>query len=362
MALKLDILANTRQLVGEMKKAEASVEDISDALDDLIRDGDKAGDKLEDSFRDAVREVKKLDDAARDATKGVGKSFDKAGKDVEKFGDKARDELRDSAREGAQSFSGEFTDVQDVLQETVANLGPAGIAGAAIIGAVVSTATAAVEAWNEKIDGIKEATADMWQEAAAEGQAFIDGEAIRAEAHRILWDDTYKEELETAERAGIKRSDFALALAEGEGEAFDRVHQQFMDAKDAEAEKAKDTAVNIQNAGLEGFRQETAFAGQIGKTISVLDEKAKSVEYNRQVARDAAEATRTYEEDERRQYEHTADVHRQAQDRIRSDASKPVVTRFVADTSALDRAIRNYQPPTIHIPGRIVDKFGREIY
>lgn len=154
MALKLDVLANTRQFVQEMKKAGASSEDVTDALDELARQGDKDLEKVEDSLKEVARAAKT--------------SGDKVGRGLKDGFDEAKDEAKSSGKEAAASFDGSFESVADFVQETLANafegFGPigaaAGIAIAATLGAVMASA---VEA-QEKLQEAREAAGELAQE------------------------------------------------------------------------------------------------------------------------------------------------------------------------------------------------------
>lgn len=302
MALKLDILANASDLIRNMKKAGDSVEDVSDALDDLAKDGGRDGDKLERTFKELSRAGSR---AADDIGDDMRRGFRRAEQSAEKFSTRAKDELQDSAREGAASFSGELSDIPDVLQEATANLGPAGIAGGAIIGAIGAVALASVEEWNEKIDGIKQATADAWQAAAEEGQAFLDKDAVLAEAHRINWDKAYDEQRRAAEQAGVDAADLAIALATGEGEVFDRVHRQIMDARQEEIDKAREAMTASVDGNVAIQDSVTSVNSELARTVTVLDEKKKATEDAKERAQESADIEATLQQKTRGEVEKT---------------------------------------------------------
>lgn len=304
------------------------VEDAAKALDDLGDEGKESGRKLEDALRDASR-----------ATENLDRSIEKSGANVEKFGSNARDELRDSAREGVASWNGEMSDIGDVLQEASANLGPAGMAGAAVIGALGAVATAAVEAWNEKVQGIKDATADMWQSAAEEGQAFIDGEAVRAEAQRIIWDEAYEENMRAAESAGVSRAEFAIALAQGEGEAFDRVHQQIMDAR-AEEQAAASASLQASTDGNVALQDATAVVNsELARTVSILDEKAAATDRNKGKAQEAAAAEQLLEEETRAQIDRTASAAQKRYEGLAAQFATPLSMTIGVDDTPVSAAL-----------------------
>ena len=345
--ISINLLSNVREAVRGVDDVADALGDAQDRLHDLTKEGDTATDRMADDFREFGRKAEREADAVKDAMRqafkdgraAVKDSTDDATKDVKKFGDTAKDELRDSAREGAQSFTGEFSDVQDVLQETVANLGPAGIVGAAAIGAIIATATASVEAWDEKIQGIKDATAEMWSQAAAEGQAYLDQDAIQAEAHRVLWDEAYDAEFKAAQEAGIKKSDLALAIAEGEGEAYDRVHQQLkdqlkerLDFEFQHADKFREMSATEQ---AEYSRTTQALSG----VVQELDAKAKAVENGKQKAQEAQEISNTLHQQERDQIERTNKAAQERYEGLAELYGHPIKAKVEVevDTSAWDR-------------------------
>jgi len=322
MPIRIDFLSNVRDLLRGVDDTERAFDDVADSLDDVVRDGDRATDRLERSFKDVA-------DASRDAGRDIGRNMDDGFDRAKRRADEFKDEAKQSGKEAAASFSGEFDDVTDYVQEVVAQgLGPAGIAGAAIIGAIGAAATAAVEEWNEKIEGIRDATAEMWAAAAAEGQTFIETEAIRAEAHRILWDKAYEENLRAAEEAGVSRVDFAVAAAQGEGDVFDRVHKQILDAREAE----KQAAIDSMNAGVDGNvaiqDAVTSVNSELARTVTILDEKAKATEENKQKAREAAAVTKQLEEEERAQIQRTRDADQKRYEAMAERYSKPIKAKI----------------------------------
>lgn len=330
------------------------VEDAERALEEL---GDSGGpEQLERDLKDAQDATEKLAAETKDTARTIERSYHDARQGIKKgIGaglDEAKDEARQSGREAAASFSGEFDDVTDFVQETVANgLGPAGIAGAAVIGAVVATATAAVEDWDEKIQGIKDATAAMWQEAAEGGQTFLDAASIQSEAYRLLWDETYKDQFEAAEKAGIKRSELALALAQGEGEAFERVTamlgEAFRDRQRAGSVYG-DTLKEQGDAARAAAERE---AGALGATLGLLSEKQKQVELNKQLTREAAEVTKLSEQQQREQTARTFDAAQSRYEALAELYSKPIKT--TVDVEVNDRTVGQVERIVQRINGRI---------
>lgn len=346
--ISINVLSNVREAVRGAEDVADVIDEVSDALNDLTKEGDQATDRMADDFKDfskkAEREADAVKDAMRQAFKdgraAVKDSTDDATKDVKKFGDTAKDEFRDSAREGAASFSGEFSDVTDVFQEVAANLGPAGIVGGVIIGSVLSVATAAVEKWNEKIKGIQDATAEMWAAAAEEGQKYVDGEAIRSEAIAKLHDDAFKADFETAEEYGVKRSDLAIALAEGEGETYERVFQQLNDARDEQLRKQNEYYDNAEKGQQTVVRLNTGEVLSLDGVIGTLDEKSKAVENGKRLSQDAQAVSDQLHQQERDQINRTADA---AKSRYEAIAREKYNIKVGLD----DSAVRGWVPPKL---------------
>ena len=173
MAFKLSLVADVRPWLKGTADVEKSLDDLAGGLDDLARDtkqsADKAGDQLERKFSDAFDAVKKesrtasrkLGDDIKDGTKEAGEGFDDL-----------KDEANQSAKEAAASFTGEFEDVADYIQEVLAQalsgFGPmgaaAGIAAAAGVGILIGElqksaekAKEATEAADDLADELNEA-------------------------------------------------------------------------------------------------------------------------------------------------------------------------------------------------------------
>lgn len=334
MPIKIDFISNVRDLLRGTKNVEDALDDVADSLDDVVRDGDQSLGRLEKSFRDVAREAR---DTGKDIEKGIGDSTRDGAKKAKVGLDDVKDEARQSGAEAAASFSGEFTDGLDFAQEVTANLGPAGIAGGLLIGAVGAVATAAVEAWNEKIQGIKDATASMWQEAAAAGQEFLAQDAINAEASRINWDSAYDEQRRAAEEAGVSRLDLAIALASGEGEVYDRVHRQILQAREEERQAAVDsiTASTDGNVALQDAVATTN--SELARTVSVLEEKAKATDENKRRAQEAGDIEKALQEQTRDQINRTADAAQSRYEGLAKLYGKPIKAVVEFDTRGLDQ-------------------------
>lgn len=223
MALKLDILANTRQFTAEMKRAGAGVEDISDALDDMAEEAQDAGNGMERTFRDIARSA---DDTGRKVGKDLDKGFDRAKKGADDF----KREANSTARESAASFTGSAEDIGDAFQEVAANalegFGPAGAAAGLAIAGAVGIATTKLQEMAEQTEENKRRFSEMYQQAAEDGRTFLDQAQIIAASQDLLFNpdraDEYKQSLKDANTLGIEANDIILARS-GDEEALQRV-------------------------------------------------------------------------------------------------------------------------------------------
>lgn len=180
MALKLDILANTRQLVSEMKKGGASVEDISDSLDEMAKDGEKATEKLERSFKEMATHAKKADNQI-EKIGGPGGGFSKAGDAAGEF----KQEALANFSEVTSSFDGSMSSIADLAQGTLGGLAGAipGIGLAAGVAAAgIGLIGAQMQANEEKA---KETTENIVADFISMGDA-LSSEAVKGRIDTLL--------------------------------------------------------------------------------------------------------------------------------------------------------------------------------
>ncbi len=171
MAFKLSLVADVRGWLKGTADVQQSLDDVADGLDDLARDtkanADQAADDLERSFSDAFDKVKretkttskKLGDDLKDGTREAGEGF----YDL-------KDEANQSAKEAAASFSGEFEDVADYIQEVLAQalsgFGPVGAAAGLAAAAGIGILVAGLQESAEKAEEAQQKVADLAAELA----------------------------------------------------------------------------------------------------------------------------------------------------------------------------------------------------
>lgn len=244
MAISIDFLANARDFLRGNRDVREGLEDVGDALDDLARGGDDAGGKLERSLENAARETertergfKDLSDtvqresrtAGRDIERGIGDGLDKAGDGMNDF----KDEAKSTAREGAASFSGEFSDVGDVIQETLANalsgFGPigaaAGIAAAVGFGALYAQIEKDTEAAEERVQS-------MYDGMLASQSRYLNEESIMGIVSDLVQDtDKMTEANDIAAKSGADLGLVLRAMA-GDADALAQVNASLTDQQD----------------------------------------------------------------------------------------------------------------------------------
>lgn len=251
MALRLDILANTREFVSEMKKAGASAEDVEDALDELKRQGVKDLDTLEKSVRDVGKDAKRAGD---DIKTGVGDGL----KDV-------KGEAESTAKEAAASFDGSAESIADAFQEVAANafagFGPAGAVAGLAAAAGIGLAVAGFTANEEAVQASKERVAE-WADAYIEagGRALTAGVQAARFQDIITDPEQFQKAEDNAKTWGVTVETAIAAMAGNEGAVAD-VKQSIKDLGDqladtTSSEKAIDAAGNV-NTKL--YEQEAAY-------------------------------------------------------------------------------------------------------
>lgn len=256
-AINVDLVSDAKSAVMGAKQTADALEGIADTLDDVVRDVQKNTGRMADTLvkdtRDGVTDsqghVEKLErtfaDLARETkqeTKKVSKALaedtddgtHKASQSVEEF----KGEAKANFAETASSFDGSMESIVGMAQGTFGGLagalGPAGMLGAGVLGAVIGTAAGMVTAWQEKQAAIKQGFSDMWSEASAAGRLFLDSEQINAEVLRIMHDEDqgrYNNAKADAERLGLSLSTILRAEA-GDREAINEAMDKAKELQD----------------------------------------------------------------------------------------------------------------------------------
>jgi hypothetical protein len=356
MALKLDILANTRQFVGEMKKSGASVEDISDALTEMMKDGDKAFDKLEPGFRDMVKSSNKAEQAVKD----IGdKGFKKASKGADDFKDEANSSLRETAA-SISSVEDGLGAVQEIAANAFVGFGPVG-AGAGLVAALgFGLLLENMTAQKEAADEIKQALGDAYRTAAEEGRNYLSEAQIISAASDILFDPAKKAQAAADAKAiGVDLQTFVRAMAGDEDaiavaiELGNQKYQERLDTLKLEdrAQAGKVLAVDKE-------------AREIERVNGLLGTQLKNHKDNQEAVRTAQQLEANLGAEQRSQIQRTRDADTarwSAYAASKAKATAPIEqkVRIVPDTSAWDAKVRQLQQlsltrDVIVRPGQVV--------
>lgn len=209
MALRLDVLANTRQFVSEMKKSGASVEDITTALDEMAKDGQRDGEKLEKSFRDIATQAKRADKQVEKVGDTGKAGFGKASSAAGEF----KDEALQNFSEIASSFDGSMGSISELAQGTLGGVASAlpGIGAAAGIAALgIGAITSELQAAQERAEETKQAIVADFLEL---GDA-LDESAVAERVKGILGDKSLLAQAKLlADLLDITVGEAALAMA-----------------------------------------------------------------------------------------------------------------------------------------------------
>lgn len=347
---RLSIVSDVSDVVRGNKDIEGSFEDVADSLDDVARESADAGrdiarglsDGVDDAAgdaRDAGREIEKhLDGAAKsagDSAERLERSFkdafdevtprakaaadDVAGSmragsdDAVRATDEFKDEARSNISEVASSFSGDMDSAVDLVQGTLgglaANLGPAGLFGAAVLAGGIGLLKTTLEGNAEDAETLKQKVIELADELAEVGgnSGALDwADRIREAANEItdakswweVWQDEPKtwldEQAEAARQAGIDFGTWAAGMAGDVPNAEQAIAQldgTLAGLRDRQDELAsQSTDVSNVYSGHTGGAQ--AVTGAVLPEIEALEGlRAKMVE--------AAEATREGEERQR---------------------------------------------------------------
>lgn len=313
------------------------LEEAEKALADLGKS--RGPDQLDRDMKDAQKQTERLADETKATARQIERSYREAGRDIKKgVGDGLKDakqEASQSGRESAASFSGEWTDVGDFLQETVANglsgFGPLGLAAGIAAAAGIGVITETILGQQEAADELKARLSSAYQEAAEQGRNYLDTAQIIAEASDLMFNkdraDEWKQVQEDAKQLGLDTYDVIAANA-GQTDKQREVQQ----AINALVKQAK-----------EEYDETDSIVGNVGQSVLGIENRWREVidatEEEKAKARELQEIVAAAEEDRRNQVNQTADT---AERRLTAlqRAAKPVPIPFTFDAASVDAAAR----------------------
>jgi len=298
--ISIGVASDTKEFSSGIKTGVIKpLENASDALDDVARDGDKAGDKLEKAMEGARKETSDFKKEQSDLGRAMATSSKEGSQALKKnTSDGARsasadlrelgDEAKANASETFSSFDGSASSFADGIQGTlggvVSSLGPlgaaAGAAGAAGIGLMIAAGERGVEA----TEAYKTAVSELAQEyidTGGKGETSLDYLVDKLKTLATETDD------------GAQSLAKIKDLADDSARPFERLAQAFagnsdelQDQIDLHREAADSIDKNARSWGFLGDDATKSAAAQSiasGKIADSLEDVQKGVE-------DAAEA------------------------------------------------------------------------
>lgn len=290
----LSIGADTRGFSSAIKSGLINpLEDVEDAIDKASKSGDKVGEGLEEGMRKAQREtkdarddldtlqntIKDVNKAAKnfgvDGAKDIGDGVRRGTDDAKEGFNELKDESKSSGREAAASFSGEFSDVGDLIQELAANVfsgfGPAGVIAGIAAAAGIGLVIAQFEKAGESSEAFKARVSELTQELIDVGDGAVGVEYIvdKLKEMATATDDaetSLSDLRDVADKSGGSYEDLAKAVA-GAGEDLDKL---------IESEKARKKALEETN---EEEQKGLAYRDKVGGDDPRIEQTQKYIEY-----------------------------------------------------------------------------------
>lgn len=273
MALSIDIAANTRAAQRDVKDLSKTLDDTADALDDIARDGEKAGDKVERSFRDMVRAAGRADDAVAKVGDSSKRAFDKASDGAQEF----KDEANSTAREAAASFDGSAESIADMFQEVAANafagFGPAGAVAGLAAAAGIGLAVAAFGDVQKAQEELQALTGEWANTYLEEGSKVLSTATVVAKGLEILG-EKHAEVTENARLWGVSE-ETALAAMAGSSTALDEVSAA-LDRKREAAAKDAQKAQELAQANGSALGSLTPMEVEVNKATDALNKHVQA--------------------------------------------------------------------------------------
>lgn len=279
MAINVDFASNVKDVIKGTENIADALDDVSDNLKDLGKDGEKLDDKISQAF-------KGMADEARTSGKSMGKSVkdgtDKAGEGLQDM----KSEAASTAKETAASFSS-IEDAAGALQEVAANafaaFGPAGMAAGLVAAAGIGLATSALQGQADQINTNKERMLDLVGVIRDNGGVLTEADYIKnMDEYGLAIQDT-KEWFEIFQEDAISGFEKIRKWAQDTGLST----KQIFEGGFSDSEKAKQT-LDLVNKKLSETKDRAAalynLDGSIepvdSSTITSLEEYKKKVEDN----------------------------------------------------------------------------------
>ncbi|WP_403023134.1 hypothetical protein [Salinibacterium sp. GXW1014] len=375
--ISIGVGADTRDFSKAVSKGVIDpLEDAQDALDDVARDGDKAGDKLERSFKDAQKQTEKygreFSPLAREMDRQTKRGADDVARNTERGFDRAeqaagafKDEAVQNFAETASSFDGSMDSIADMAQSTLGGLATAipgiglGLAGLGAVGGMF------YNQWRTAAEDTEARIASMYDDMLQSGLDFLSEEAVTQGLNDLFnpTDDAGKRALEEVTRiakdTGLSIEEVGVAWVTS-GQKRDEVHSTAMAKYEAEKraleelqEKAKDPVwADYYEPQLEAQTDIVENYREIAEKMRDLDATEQDVVQGVKNARAATDLFKGSMTEAQKEATKVAD----------EVAKIPDVSTKTVRLSVDDSAVKNWRPPML--PPAVLEiqqKFGRRI-
>lgn len=365
----INFVSDIRRFIKGTDDIGEALEQVSDSLDDVAREGEGATEQLERSFKDLTKVIdQETDDAARKMARNIDRGTDQAKRDL----DELRNESRQNFAETFSSFDGSIESLLDGIQGTLggvtAGLGSipafaAAAAGAAGLGLV----TGALVKQQEEADKLRTNLANAYREAAEAGRDYLSSVQITAEAQDILLNPDRRGELDRyrseAERIGVDINTYVSARA-GDLDALAYAIER---AQAAEGERADRL---VEQYGAQGRQIDELSDGAYAGLLYDLQRLAGQHDENREAAQLYADYVATTSREER---ENIARVRGAEQDRWEGLAARydeaaarpPITIETELEQPDTDRVRRTtqqtFERQPLVVRARLVTREGKEL-
>jgi hypothetical protein len=247
--IKISSDLDARGFLKGTENMEKALDDVSEGIEDVYKDGDKDLAKLEKSFAEAAKAAKDSGDEMKRGMQSGFKGTVQAGNDA---ATEIKDEFKSNLSEVTSSFDGSVESMGDLVQGTlgglVSSLGPlgmaAGAAGAIGVGLIIASITQAGEESEEtraRIQNLGQAMIDAASDGNVPLEVVIDNlKGIVSNSDDAV--KSFKDIAKEADEAGLSAGALATAYAggtealEGQIDAYDDLIAQAEAQRDAEKE------------------------------------------------------------------------------------------------------------------------------
>lgn len=372
------------------------LDDAQKALDDLAKSRGPEG--LERDMRDAQKQTEKLKDETERTADAIEKDFKRAYREtrqaaddglggVSRKGEEVSGELKQNLGETFSSFRGDLEDLPQIAQDvfgglagSVGGLIPAfGLAaGAAGMGLLIS----AFEVAEERRQQLAERANDLANAYIAAGTNVMDAMSVAARTSEIITGDEREEAQNYAKVLGVDLPTAARAMA-GDTNALAAVNaiaaQAMSDAKAAadEQKESLEALTPEQQAKVKADLEAINAARELGGVVADANQKFNDQQgVLKGLIADADGASLSVDNLGNQVYELPDGT--QIMINAETGQASTDVSKFKGDTDGViehlnrqqvtvrlsvdDQAVRNYRPPTVYIPGRIVPRGEVQVY